>query len=102
MKKEDQLQKLFVEINKKPKNLDHNIMQGIYKHVAMEKSGEEIKLKPWTWTYVLLGFISVAGLGYTVTLIDLKEESMLWYIGIAVLIPILIEKILVYKSIVKE
>lgn len=98
MKKEDKLRELFVEINKKPEGLDAKIMQEIYRQAEIDTSMNESKSKPWVWTYILLGGLLLFGVAYSISVIGFKQNELAWLIGISVLIPLVIEKVLVFKS----
>lgn len=94
MEKEEKLEKLFREINEKPKNLDHNIMLGIYRQVELEKNPEQASKKSWIWTTVLIGIVCVSAAIYAATIINFQADMLIWVIGLSALIPLIIDKIL--------
>lgn len=98
MKKEDKLRELFVEINKKPEGLDAKIMQEVYRQAEIKTLVVESKSRPWIWTYILLGGLTLFGIFYTISVIDFEQNALAWLIGLSVLIPLVIEKIVIFKS----
>ncbi|QAA82483.1 hypothetical protein EI546_12465 [Aequorivita sp. H23M31] len=94
MEREEKLGKLFKEINVKPKDLDQNIMSGIYSHVALEKAADRTDSKPWVWTYILLGILGIGGISYAVSFINFQSDFIIWIIGLTVLIPLVLDKLL--------
>ena len=94
MKRDEKLEKLFKEINVKPKNLDQNIMSEIYKLVELERKERRKDTKSWIWTYVLLGILGICGLAYAVYFISFQVDLVIWIIGFGVLIPLIGDKIL--------
>ena len=98
MKKEDKLRELFVEINKKPDGLDARIMHEVYKQAKINKPITETKPKPWTWTYILLGILFIFGILYVLFTIGFKQNALAWLIGLAALLPLGIEKIILSKG----
>lgn len=99
MKKEDKLRDLFVEINRKPEGLNTRIMQNVYKQAEINKPVVETKSKPWTWTYILFGVLFLFGMLYIVSIIGFKQNELAWLIGLAILIPLAVEKIILSKTI---
>jgi|SRR5699024_687780 len=95
MKKEDKLQKLFIEINKKPKGLDARIMQEVYRQTEVNTS--VVESKPWIWTYILLGGLILFATFYSISVIDFEQNALTWLIGLAVLIPLVIEKMVLSR-----
>lgn len=98
MKKKEKLRELFVEINKKPEGLDAKIMQDVYKQAKTNTSVVESKSKPWIWTYILLGGLILFGVFYTISVINFEQNALAWLIGLSVLIPLVIEKMVLSKS----
>lgn len=94
MKRDEKLEKLFREINEKPKDLDQNIMFGIYEQVELEKVPARVESKSWIWTYISLGILGLGGIAYAVSFINFQVDFLIWIIGLSVLIPLILDKVL--------
>jgi uncharacterized membrane protein HdeD (DUF308 family) len=94
MERDKKLEKLFKEINEKPKNLDHNIMSAIYRQVELNKAAEHQTEKSWNWTMFVVGVLCVLAAIYAFTFINFQKDILVWIIGLSALIPLIIDKIL--------
>lgn len=84
---------LFKEINPKPENLDHNIMSEIYRAVENKKKAQIAEKRLWSSTWFLIGLLALAGVGFFVLKTYKPGSHQIWVMGLAFLIPVLLDKL---------
>lgn len=93
MEEEKRLAELFKEINEKPDDLDQKIMDKIYAEAALSKEVRTSESRFRFWIYTTIGLLTFSGLAFVIYTVNFRVNSLWWWSGLAVLIPVIIDKI---------